>query len=255
MHRHAFVNDQRVPSRNSFACNGQTLRPERKALLLMFLPARSNPFPRPSIIVPRALLILPFIAALLVRHPDQHPLQAESCLGDGLLQVLATTITQRSPGLFYISFIPLAPLRRPIDRDRKDAIKENIEMRIYQPNPPSSNRRQRRKHKFLPHLQQAHTKPTSPNSPISWPLCAAAAGLPTSRCFAPLALPRLLDVLHFRRSSLARCQPLLCLLCFRLHSWRLVFHLWCQKRMMHHLEARRRRRLRRHDPCWKVRCD
>lgn len=54
---------------------------------LMFLPARPSPFPRPSVIVSGALLILPFIAALLVRHPDQHPLEAESCLGDGLLRM------------------------------------------------------------------------------------------------------------------------------------------------------------------------
>jgi len=54
---------------------------------LMFLPARASPFSCPSIIVSGALLVLPFVAALLVRHPDQHPLEAESCLGDGLLRM------------------------------------------------------------------------------------------------------------------------------------------------------------------------
>lgn len=71
--------------------------------------------------------------------------------------MLATPITQRSSRLFYISFPTPAPLRRLIkknvhlciiayslrqthqgkDKDRKDAIKENIEMRIDQSHPPS----------------------------------------------------------------------------------------------------------------------
>lgn len=92
--------------------------PRRKAMQLISLPARSSPFTRPSIVVSGALLVLPFVAALLVRHPDQHPLKAESCLGNGLLQMLAITISHQSSRLFYFVFISLTSSRRPIEEKK-----------------------------------------------------------------------------------------------------------------------------------------